>query len=523
MTGAPGASNHELEAWAASGAMALTGRPGGPGLGPPPGFVARLRAVGETIARCSSQLGRPVDVDVLALLGERAALAGLRRGGAVSCGGAARLLPTADGWLAVNLPRPDDLDLVPAWLADLAFPTATASPDRPEGGAGGWPERITHRNGTQSAPAPLRPVARRLEAGPRQLSGPPREVVLRPEGAAGGVASGVWAAIARVVATGGAEPLAERARLLGLAVAALPGAPEVAPTACGPLAGLPVAATAAGAGVPLVSTTAAVPPVTLAPLRPLGRLLVVDLSSLWAGPLCTHLLQAAGARVVKVESIHRPDGARLGPAAFFDLLHAGQESVAVDFRTADGRAALRRLIEAADVVVEGSRPRALEQLGISAEAVLWPDTGSPSGAAAAPRGGPRVWLSITGYGRTAPGRDWVAFGDDAAVAGGLVARDDAGPCFLADAVADPCAGLAAAAATLAALAAGGRWLLDVSLGDVAAHLAAPSGSPAGSTARGVALPPAGLVAEPPRARTPKGRAPLVGEHTDALLAELCGH
>ena len=64
----------------------------------------------------------------------------------------------------------------------------------------------------------------------------------------------------------------------------------------------------------------------------LAGALVVDLSSLWAGPLCGHLLTVAGARTVKVESTGRPDGARRGPAPFYDLLHAGQESVALDFR-----------------------------------------------------------------------------------------------------------------------------------------------------------------------------------------------
>ena len=51
-----------------------------------------------------------------------------------------------------------------------------------------------------------------------------------------------------------------------------------------------------------------------------------------------------------------------------------------------------------------------------------------------------------GSGRRGPGRDRVAFGDDAAVAGGLVVRpsDDRAPLFVADAVADPIAGLAAA-------------------------------------------------------------------------------
>jgi crotonobetainyl-CoA:carnitine CoA-transferase CaiB-like acyl-CoA transferase len=208
--------------------------------------------------------------------------------------------------------------------------------------------------------------------------------------------------------------------------------------------------------------------------------------------------------VVKLESVHRPDGARRGPAAFFDLLHAGQEAVALDFRADEGRAGLRQIVAAADVIVEASRPRALEQLGVFADEIL---------ADAAERGtGPRVWLSITGYGRAAPGRDRVAFGDDAAVAGGLVAWDDAGPCFLADAVADPCAGLVAAAAALRAVAAGGRWLLDVSMLDVAAHLAGPSAD--------AVRPPPDHSAEPPRARSAVRRGPRLGEHTSAVLDEL---
>jgi crotonobetainyl-CoA:carnitine CoA-transferase CaiB-like acyl-CoA transferase len=235
---------------------------------------------------------------------------------------------------------------------------------------------------------------------------------------------------------------------------------------------------------------------------------VVDLSSLWAGPLCAQILQLTGARVVKVESEHRPDGARFGVPTFFDLLHAGQESVALDLSSWSGRDALRRLLNAADVVIEASRPRALEQLGI-----VSPETPS--------LGGPRAWVSITGYGRAEPGRNWIAFGDDAAVAGGLVAWDARGPCFCADAIADPASGLVAAAATLSALERGGRWLLDISLSGVAASL----------TGRRRALDRSGglngsaddlgtLAVSPPRARPAPGRAPALGEHTRQVLREL---
>ncbi len=71
-------------------------------------------------------------------------------------------------------------------------------------------------------------------------------------------------------------------------------------------------------------------------------LLVVDLSSLWAGPLCGDLLARAGARVVKVESTSRPDGARRGPSSFFDLLNGAKRSVALDFNDPSQRAVLGR-------------------------------------------------------------------------------------------------------------------------------------------------------------------------------------
>src|ERR1700749_4427095 len=131
---------------------------------------------------------------------------------------------------------------------------------------------------------------------------------------------------------------------------------------------------------------------------------VADLSSMWAGPLCARLLGLAGAEVIKVESPTRPDGARSGNGEFFDWLHPGHRSLSADFSTREGRTVLRALLEVADIVVESSRPRALAALGLAPETT-------------AHRPG-QVWLSITGSGRAVPGR--VAFGDDAAVAGGLV-------------------------------------------------------------------------------------------------------
>ena len=112
----PDPEAEEVAAWAASGAMALTGRPGGPALGPPAGLVPKLRALGARLGEAASALGGSLAVDPLALLAERAAIAGLRRRGTTSCGGASRLLPCRDGWFVLSLARREDVALVPAWL-----------------------------------------------------------------------------------------------------------------------------------------------------------------------------------------------------------------------------------------------------------------------------------------------------------------------------------------------------------------------------------------------------------------------
>jgi crotonobetainyl-CoA:carnitine CoA-transferase CaiB-like acyl-CoA transferase len=201
--------------------------------------------------------------------------------------------------------------------------------------------------------------------------------------------------------------------------------------------------------------------------------------------------------VVKVESTTRADGARRGAAAFYDRLHAGTASVALDLGSDEGRAALGRLVERADVVIEASRPRALEGLGIVAADIV-------------SRGRCRVWVSITGFGRPS---NRVAFGDDAAAAGGLVAWGEAGPCFAVDAVGDPLTGLVAAAGVGAALATGGRWLLDVSMAGVAAHVAGAD--------RGVRwFPDERLRAAAPCAPNGRGTAPALGADNQRIAAEL---
>ena len=189
-----------------------------------------------------------------------------------------------------------------------------------------------------------------------------------------------------------------------------------------------------------------------------AELTVVDLSSLWAGPLVGRLLSDLGCRVVKVESAHRPDGARHGHPEFFHHLNAMKESVVLDFRSEAGRAELRRMIEGADVVIEASRPRALEQLGIERRRVIT-------------NGSVRVWLSITAHGSMGEAARRVGFGDDAAAAGGLLTDGADGPRFIGDAVADPITGIIGFVSTMHALLDGRRGIIDVSLAGSAALVA----------------------------------------------------
>ena len=309
----------------------------------------------------------------LSLLTERARMLGHTGWGSWSAGTSCRLVPCADGWLAVNLPREDDLEAIPALLG--AEPAGDA-----------------------------------------------------------------WAQLIDGVRDRTAADIVERGQLLAMPVAAVPLAWHVDDQRRG-----------RGRADRAVGPLVAVSGVHRWPEVPL----VVDLTSLWAGPLAGMYLARAGAHVVKVESTGRPDGARAGTPAFWRHLNAGKELVELDFTSAAGRAELARLIDRADVVIEASRPRALEALGIDA-------------AAQVERG--CTWCSITGYGRSGPWHNRVAFGDDAAAAGALVTFVGEEPWFIGDAAADPISGVAAASGILARWATGTAGLVDVAMRDAVAHL-----------------------------------------------------
>ena len=165
----------------------------------------------------------------------------------------------------------------------------------------------------------------------------------------------LWSVVDHAVSDGDVAPLVARGAELGLPVAALGEVPAHDP----------------GTGDDTRPWTAARIDggETATPTGSLHDIVVADLGSLWAGPLCTGLLAEAGARVLKVESTARPDGARRGPSEFFDLLNAGKLGVALDLTTGSGRRSLQRLLASVDVVVIAARPRLGGRLDAMRDAV----------------------------------------------------------------------------------------------------------------------------------------------------------
>jgi len=135
---------------------------------------------------------------------------------------------------------------------------------------------------------------------------------------------------------------------------------------------------------------------------------VLDMTSFWAGPSCTHVLAMLGAEVIHVESTARPDGTRLiagvpitedqwwERSPIFSGLNTNKKSVTLDIRNDRGVELLRELVKTCDVIVENYTPRVLDHIGLDFDAVqrLRPDA---------------IMLRMPGFGLDGPWRDKPAF------------------------------------------------------------------------------------------------------------------
>jgi crotonobetainyl-CoA:carnitine CoA-transferase CaiB-like acyl-CoA transferase len=105
-------------------------------------------------------------------------------------------------------------------------------------------------------------------------------------------------------------------------------------------------------------------------VRPLDGITIVAVEQAVAVPLTTRSLGDLGARVIKVERLDGGDFARdydhvvHGTGAHFVWLNRGKESIAVDLKSREGRDAVRRLVDHADVFVQNLAPGAAERLGL---------------------------------------------------------------------------------------------------------------------------------------------------------------
>jgi len=126
--------------------------------------------------------------------------------------------------------------------------------------------------------------------------------------------------------------------------------------------------------------------------RPLSGYVVLDLTTFLSGPYCTQVLGDLGARVIKVEAPAGDSSRHIPPhfvgpdSAYYLANNRNKESVSLDLKRPGGIALLRRMIAAADVVVENFRPGVLERLGLELSQIREQHPGL-------------VWASISGFGQ----------------------------------------------------------------------------------------------------------------------------
>lgn len=147
---------------------------------------------------------------------------------------------------------------------------------------------------------------------------------------------------------------------------------------------------------------------------PLSDLVVLDLTAVVFGPLCTQIMADLGATVIKVEGPEGDSTRQIGPmpekgmgGAFFNL-NRGKKGICLDLKTPAGRDALLRMIPKVDIFVHSMRPQAIRRLGLDFESIRDMN--------------PRlIYCSAWGFGQDGPYGGKAAYDDIIQAASGLVA------------------------------------------------------------------------------------------------------
>lgn len=179
----------------------------------------------------------------------------------------------------------------------------------------------------------------------------------------------------------------------------------------------------------------------------LEGLRIIDLSTLFAGPMAAMHLGDMGAEVIKVEHPRRSDPARgHGPSKdgqnlWWKTLGRNKRTITLDLHTAGGQEAFLRLAETADAVIENFRPGTLERWGVGFDVLA--------------ERNPRLVLArVTGFGQKGPYRSRPGFGTLAEAMSGFAAmtgEPDGPPTLPPFGLADGVASLATAYAVMVAL------------------------------------------------------------------------
>ena len=180
---------------------------------------------------------------------------------------------------------------------------------------------------------------------------------------------------------------------------------------------------------------------------PLAGVRVLDISTLFAGPLAATFLGDFGADVIKVEHPAKPDAARgHGPAKngvnlWWKTLGRNKRTVTINLGSPDGAALLLRLVADADVLIENFRPGTLERWGI--------------GPAELHAANPRLVIArVTAFGQVGPYSGRPGFGSLAEAMSGFAAltgEPDGPPTLPPFGLADGIAALATSYAVMVAL------------------------------------------------------------------------
>lgn len=190
-------------------------------------------------------------------------------------------------------------------------------------------------------------------------------------------------------------------------------------------------------------------------MLPLNGIRVIDLTTVAMGPLASQWLGDFGADVIKIESPAGDSTRQTGPtieagmAAMFLSTNRNKRSVVLDLKQAEGRDALARLIDGADVFMHNIRPQKLAKLGLEPERLI--------------ERNPRlVYAGLHGFGEAGPYGGRPAYDDIIQGLSGcaeLMRLQTGAPQYFPTITADKTTGLIAAMAILAALtgrAASGR-------------------------------------------------------------------